>query len=196
MTEITSKKGFVSYRILLLFALIIACLILVRFSPLGTYLDFASLKNMIEQSGTWGYFLFFVLFVLAAIMNVPGTLFLIIGILLFGYFWGPVLSYIAAFAGAIVTFYIGRVIGGKSLTDIKSPFVRNLLNEAETKPYRTLLILRVLIQFSPVIGYTLSLTNMKTKHYISANLLALIIPTLIISFIMFVSEDIVYKFLM
>ncbi len=191
-----SKRSFVGYRIALLLVLIITCLIIVRFSPLRAYLDISTLKQMIDDTGNWGYLLFMLFFVVAAILNIPGTLFLVIGILLFGYLWGPVLSYFASFSGAIATFYIGRFIGGKALSQIKSSFVRSLLDEAETKPFRTLVILRVLIQFSPIIGYTLALTNIKTRHYIAANLVALTIPTVLISILMYISEDVVYKFFM
>ena len=197
MTDRTpSKRSFVVYRIALLLVLIITCLIIVRFSPLRAYLDISTLKQMIDDTGNWGYLLFMLFFVVAAILNIPGTLFLVIGILLFGYLWGPILSYIASFSGAIATFYIGRFIGGKALSQIKSPFVRSLLDEAETKPFRTLVILRVLIQFSPIIGYTLALTNIKIRHYVAANLVALTIPTVLISILMYISEDVVYKFFM
>jgi uncharacterized membrane protein YdjX (TVP38/TMEM64 family) len=189
MSEKKERKKYLCLRLSAMALFIITTILLVSYTPIGDWLSLSNMQFMVEQSGIWGVLIFIAIFVAAAIMNVPGTAFLLLAILLFGYWQGAVFAYIGAMIGAWATFVIGRFMGGKALSEIKNPTIRNLLNEAEERPVRTLIILRVLLQFSPLIGYTLALTNIKQKNYIIGNLVGILIPTVGISIGMYFFED-------
>jgi len=188
-TEPSNTSKYVFLRLGLMVILIIGTLALVRFTPVGTWLSLDNMKYMVHQTGYWGYLIFVGLYVVSAIMNIPGTAFLLLGILLFDYLPGATLSYFGSLAGAIVTFYIGRTVGGQALSEIKNKTVRRLLAEAEFKPIRTLVILRILVQFSPLVGYTLALTRIKAKDYLVGNLIGILIPTIGLTIGMYLFED-------
>lgn len=181
------KRGWV--RILGLVLFLAFSIWLVQYTVVGDWLSLNNMQYMVAQTGFWGVFIFIGLFVLTAILNVPGTAFFLLAILLFGYWQGAFLAYIGAFLGAWVTFLLGRGLGGKALTEIKNKTVRNLLEKVEVNPIRTLIVLRILVQFSPIVGYTLALTNIKQRHYLLGNMIGILIPTIAFSIGMYCFED-------
>lgn len=178
-------------RILLLVLFMCSTILLVKFTPLGDWLSVENMQNMVEATGVWGYFIFVAMFAVAAVMNVPGTAFLLLGVLLFDYWTGAALSYFGSLLGAIVTFYIGRSVGGQALSEIKNQKIKNVLKKAEFYPIRTMIILRILVQLSPFIGYTLALTKINTRSYIIANVIALFIPVVGLTVGMYLFQDVI-----
>lgn len=181
------KRGWLRLMGLLLF---LACSIgLVKYTPVGTWISLENLQQMVAQTGFWGILIFIGIFVAAAVLNVPGTAFLLLAILLFGYWQGAVFSYIGAMLGAWVTFILGRALGGKALMEIENKRVKRLLTNVESRPIQTLILLRILVQFSPLVGYTLALTNIKQRHYMVGNMIGILIPTIVLSVGMYCFED-------
>jgi uncharacterized membrane protein YdjX (TVP38/TMEM64 family) len=176
-------------RLAALLAFLILCIVLVKYTPIGTWISLENMQHMVAKTGVWGVFIFIGIFVVSAILNVPGTPFLLLAILLFGYWQGALFAYIGTSLGAWATFYIGRKVGGMALSEITNPTVRNLLAEVETKPIRTLIVLRILVQLSPIVGYTLALTGIKARQYIVGNLIGILIPVVVLSIGMYFFED-------
>lgn len=176
-------------RIVGLIGFLVFSIVLIKYTPIGTWLSLENLQYMVAQAGFWGFVVFVGMFVASAVLNVPGTAFLLLAILLFGYWEGALLAYIGAFIGAWVTFTIGRKVGGKALTEITNPTIRKLLTKAETRPIQTLIVLRILVQLSPVVGYTLALTNIKERQYLVGNLIGILLPIIGLSLGMYFFED-------
>ncbi|BDS12055.1 TVP38/TMEM64 family protein [Aureispira anguillae] len=189
MNKKDDRKKYVGLRLGGMLLFIVLSILLVKYTAVGDWLSLDRMQSMVEQTGFWGILIFIGIFVAAAIMNVPGTAFLLLSILLFGYWQGALFTYIGALLGAWVTFVLGRTMGGKALTEIKNPTVKNLLLEAEVRPIRTLIVLRILVQFSPLVGYTLALTNIKQRHYMIGNVIGILIPTIGLSIGMYFFED-------
>lgn len=162
---------------------------LVKYTPIGSWISLENLQQMVAQTGFWGVLIFIGIFVAAAVLNVPGTAFLLLAILLFGYWQGALLAYIGAMLGAWATFVLGRTLGGKALTEIENKTVKRLLTNVEVRPIQTLILLRILVQFSPLVGYTLALTNIKQRHYMVGNMIGILIPTIVLSVGMYCFED-------
>lgn len=185
--EARRQKSFLRLGALLIF--FVVSILLVKYTIIGTWLSLENMKYMVAKTGYWGILVFIGMFVASAILNVPGTAFLLLAILLFGYWQGALFAYIGALMGAWVTFVIGRKVGGKALSEITNPTVRNLLAEVETRPIRTLIVLRILVQLSPFVGYTLALTNIKERQYLVGNMIGILIPIIGLSFGMYFFED-------
>lgn len=190
-TQTSPKTPRLWHRLGLLVLLLVAAAFVVAYTPIGQWLSLDNMQQLVEQTGFWGILIFIGMFVAAAVLNVPGTAFLLLAILLFGYWQGAVFTYVGAMLGAWVTFMLGRSIGGKALSEIKHPRIRQLLSEAEERPIRTLIVLRILVQFSPLVGYTLALTNIKQRQYLIGNLIGILIPTVALSLGMYFFEDMV-----
>lgn len=189
MSEQKDKQKYLWLRLGVMVLFIITTILLVKYTPLGDWLSLDAMQQMVDKTGMWGALIFIAIFVAAAVMNIPGTAFLLLAIMLFGYWQGALFSYIGACLGAWATFIVGRTVGGKALTEIKNPTVKKLLLEAEERPIRTLIVLRILVQFSPFVGYTLALTNIKQRHYLIGNLIGILIPTIGLSIGMYFFED-------
>lgn len=189
MDQNKSQKKNVALRIGGLILFIITSILLVKYTAIGAWLSLESMQYMVEQTGFWGVLIFIALFVTSAVMNIPGTAFLLLAIMLFGYWQGAVFAYVGALIGAWATFVLGRTMGGKALTEIKNPTVKKLLAEVEVRPIRTLIVLRILVQFSPFVGYTLALTNIKQRQYMIGNVIGILIPTIGLSIGMYFFED-------
>ena len=194
LKEKQGKKPPIWLRLGILVLFLVGSILLVKYTPLGDWLSLERLQGMVAQTGFWGILIFIGIFVTAAVLNIPGTAFLLLAILLFGYWQGAVFTYIGALLGAWVTFVLGRTLGGKALTEINNRTVQRLLDRVEVSPIRTLILLRILVQFSPLVGYTLALTNIKQHQYMLGNVIGILIPTVAFSLGMYWFEDSVRAF--
>lgn len=183
------KQKRTGLRILLLVSIIIGLILIGKFTPLGEYFSVAKLKELINGAGWWGMVIFLGFFIAGAIMNLPGTAFLVFAIWVFGYGLGASITYIAALTATMITFYFARMVGGKALTEVKRPFIKKILDRAEAQPIWTLVILRIMIQFSPLVGYTLALTNIKPKQYLIGNIIGLLVPLGYLTFGYYLFEE-------
>lgn len=83
---------------------------------LGTLLGhFSSLQAMIRQRGACGYLLYVLLFILATVFLLPGSVLVIVGGMVFGTTVGTLLSLIAATFASALSFLIARGLGREVL---------------------------------------------------------------------------------
>jgi uncharacterized membrane protein YdjX (TVP38/TMEM64 family) len=163
-------------RLLLLGAIMIGLLLLAKYTPLGAYFSVEKLQELINGAGNWGLIIFFAVFLMGTLMNVPGAVFLIFAILTYGYFWGILISYITALSCAMINFLFARFVGGKALSEIKNIRIKKALSKVETHPISTLFWLRLFLLLSPVVNYAMALTNIKFKQFFIGNVIAMILP--------------------
>lgn len=177
------------WRIVLLLAIIVGLILVGRFTPLGNYMSIPYLRDLILGAGFWGILIFIGAFIVASIMNLPSSIFLVFSILVFGYWQGIGITYISAILAATITFHFARFISGKALTEIRNVRIKRLISQAELHPFRTILLLRTFMQLSPLVGYTMAMTGMKPRHYFIGNLIGLVIPIAYLSVIIFLLRD-------
>ena len=163
-------------RLLLLGIIMISLILLAKFTPIGLYFSVEKLQILINDAGNWGFFIFFALFLMGTLMNVPGAVFLIFAILTYDYFLGILISYITALSCAMINFLFARFVGGKGLSEIKNKRIQKALSKVETHPISTLFWLRLFLLLSPVINYALALTKIKFKDFFIGNVIAMILP--------------------
>ncbi|EOX7250977.1 TVP38/TMEM64 family protein, partial [Escherichia coli] len=73
--------------------------------------DLAHLQALIRQSGIFGYSLYILLFVIATLLLLPGSVLVIGGGIIFGPLLGTLLSLVAATLASSVSFLIARWMG-------------------------------------------------------------------------------------
>ena len=175
--ETTVKKQNNWIKFIIFLAVVIAGILLFSFTPIGTYLrDVSFMKEQVGKAGLLGYIVYIVLFVGLSLMVLPMTFLMFIAMLVFSPLEGIFLTYIATLISATCTFYIGRWMGGASLSGIKNKFAQRAIAGAEKNPYRTIIILRTLMQLSPLIGYSLALTKISPQKFILGNIIGIIVP--------------------
>ncbi len=151
-----------------------------KYTPLGAYFSMEKIQELVKSAGWFGLFVFFGIFLLGTLMNLPGAVFLVFAILTWGYFQGILISYFSAVMTATINFWFARFIGGKALTEIKNKRIKKVLHRIETNPITTICWLRVFMLLSPVINYTLALTNIKTRQFLIGNAIAMVFPFILI----------------
>jgi uncharacterized membrane protein YdjX (TVP38/TMEM64 family) len=167
-------------RLSLLIGVMLLLIGLAKYTPLGAYFDLEVLQALVKEAGSWGVLLFLAFFLVGTIMNVPGAVFVVFAVLTYGFFWGTLLAYGGAVGSALVNFWLARFLGGQSLAEIKNARLQKALSRIETHPIQTVCWLRVFMLLSPVINYALALTPMKSRQFLIANSIAMLLPLLVI----------------
>ncbi len=164
------KKG------LLLIVLLVLILAVYFFTPARQYFSaegFTQVRAWIEAQGLWAPVIFGLIYIVATILVLPGSVLTLSGGLLFGATWGTLINLLSATLGALCCFiiarYLGRGVAGKMLRG------QTKLNELDEKighnGFYSVLYLRLIPLFPfNVLNYGLGLTQVSFKDYALATL--------------------------
>lgn len=176
-------------RLTLLALLALTLIFIGKFTAVGELFEWEWLSTSVQDAGIWGVLLFVAAFSVGILLHIPGMVFLILPLLVYGLLPGALVTYGGAMVAVLLNFLIIRFIGGKSLGEVKSPFIQKLLLKLDSQPVRVIAILRVLFWVSPPINYALALSNVRTRHFFWGTAAGLIIPVLLISAVTFFLKD-------
>ena len=136
-----------------------------------TTLDQHALENFIRSYGTQAAVVSFFLMILQAIVApLPAFVITFANASLFGAFWGGVLSWSSAMAGAALCFFIARVLGRGAVEKLTGKTVLNNMDAFfERYGKHTILVCRLLpfVPFDPV-SYAAGLTSIRFRHFFMA----------------------------
>lgn len=114
---------------------------------------FSNALTWIEQLGPWGPIAFILIYSIATVLFIPGSLLTLGGGVIFGVFWGSIYVFIAATTGATFAFLIGRYLTrdwiAKKIAD-NSKF-QAIDNAVAKEGFKIVLLTRL----SPVFPFTL-----------------------------------------
>lgn len=97
-----------------LFACLIFALVIYAIHAFGLFdllTDLPHLQTLIRQSGFFGYSLYILLFIIATLLLLPGSILVIAGGIVFGPLLGTLLSLIAATLASSCSFLLARWLG-------------------------------------------------------------------------------------
>lgn len=136
-----------------------------------TTLDQHALENFIRSWGPQAAVVSFFLMILQAIIApLPAFLITFANASLFGAFWGGVLSWTSAMAGAALCFFIARVFGRSAVERLTGKTVlENMDAFFERYGKHAILVCRLLpfVPFDPV-SYAAGLTSIRFRHFFIA----------------------------
>lgn len=89
---------------------LLGLLILCWLTPLKLLFDQKFLEQQLQQLGNWAVCLFVLVYTLATVVGVPGTVLTVAGGAVFGVVWGTFWSVIGATLGAIGAFWVARYL--------------------------------------------------------------------------------------
>ena len=165
------------YRRLLAVVLFLGVLlILVDVSGLRDHFNLAFIRQNIQQHRIGGLVLFVLLFSLGNLIHIPGLLFLAAAVLTLGRGWGGAVTYIAAVASCAFTFVTIRALGGDALRSLENRVAMRILRELDTRPIRSVAVLRLLFQTMPALNCTLAISGIRFRSYLLGTLAGLPIP--------------------
>jgi uncharacterized membrane protein YdjX (TVP38/TMEM64 family) len=166
----------------LFIAFIIGAILLVRYTPVRSYLTVEALGNFLQTAGVWAPVLFMAIYAVGVCLFVPGTLLTALGGAIFGPYWGFVYVWFGAMAGASAAFVIGRTLGREFAAGLIGNKLKKYDDAIERNGFATVLYLRlVYFPFTPM-NFGMGLTKVRFWDYVAGTGLGIIVGTFIFTF--------------
>jgi len=165
-----------------LLAFIVAALLLVRYSPLKSYLTAGALQEFLDRAGWWAPVVFILVYAGGVCLFVPGTLLTGLGAAIFGSYWGFVYVWVGAVLGASLAFFIGRTLGRDFASSLIGGRLRKYDEAIQRNGFATVLYLRlVYFPFTPM-NFGMGLTSVRFGDYLCGTGLGILVGTFIFTF--------------
>ncbi|MCX7176218.1 MAG: VTT domain-containing protein [Proteobacteria bacterium] len=134
------------------------------------------LQQKLTQNKVSGLSLFVMLFALGNLIQIPGWIFLVSAVLVFGRTTGGLVTYAAAISSCAFTYLTIRYIGGDAMRQLKSKLAVKLLTQLHNRPILIIATLRTFFQTLPALNYTLALSGVSFRQYMVGTLIGLPLP--------------------
>lgn len=155
----------------------LAALLLVVFvvEQLRGWDDVRLLREQVDAAGPWGAVVFVVGYALLCLLPAPKALLTALGGLLFGWWLGALLSWVAALAGAAVAFGLGRALGRDAVDRLTRGRVERADRLLADHGFGAVLAARLtpVLPFT-VINYAAGLTGVQWRHYAMGSALGMV----------------------
>ncbi len=172
-------------KLALLVVILAGAALLIRMTPLGTYLAREEMVRLLEvlRSSVWAPVVFVVVYSVATALALPGSLITIVGGAVFGFGWGALLNSIGANIGANAAFRLARGLGREGVEQIVGSRLRGLDHATAQHGFWGLLVLRLvpLVPFN-ALNFGSGLTAIKWRDYALATVAGILPGTLVYTF--------------
>ncbi|MCJ0762841.1 TVP38/TMEM64 family protein [Variovorax terrae] len=150
-----------------------------QLSGLREHFNLAFLHQKLLDNKLSGLLIFVLLFALGNLIQIPGSVFLAAAVLALGEAWGGVVTYVAAIASCVFTFWVIRLLGGDALRQLRGRVARRIFVQLDAHPVRSIALLRMLLQTVPALNYVLAMSGVRFRDYLVGTLLGLPLPILL-----------------
>jgi len=153
-------------RIVLFLGLLVAVTLAIIYRD---QFDAAALEAWIRDAGPVAPLLFMLVYALAAVLFLPGSVLTLAGGALFGPVLGTFYNLTGATLGATLAFLIARYLASDWVADKTGGRVKQLINGVEGEGWRFVAFVRLVPLFPfNLLNYALGLTRLRLLHYILA----------------------------
>jgi len=159
-------------RLVLLALAVAAIFVAGRLSGLGSVSP-ESLRALLANAGVFGVLAFVLVFSVGLLAQLPGMLFITVAVLVYGRELGTVIALGGAMVAVSVSFFVVRRFGGSALAEVKSPLVRRLLAQLDTRPLRSVIVLRAVFGVAPFLNYALALSSLGFRDYLIGSVIGM-----------------------
>ena len=134
------------------------------------HFDSVALEAWINDAGVLAPIVFILIYTLATILFLPGSVITLAGGALFGPVLGTLLNLIGATLGAAFAFLISRYLASDWIADKAGGRVKQLINGVEGEGWRFVAFARLVPLFPfNLLNYALGLTKIRFLHYLIAS---------------------------
>ncbi len=152
---------------------IVLLLVLVAGISLGfiyrEQLDINTLQQAVEQSGVWAPFVFILVYAVATVFFLPGSVLTLTGGVLFGPLLGTFCNLTGATLGATLAFLVARYLASDWIAKKTGGRVKQLIKGVEGEGWRFVAFVRLVPLFPfNLLNYALGLTQIHFLHYLLA----------------------------
>lgn len=134
------------------------------------------IRALLAGAGVFGVVVFVVVFSLGLLAQLPGLLFIAVAVLAYGRTMGALVALLGAVVAISVSFFVVRRFGGSALAEIESPWLRRILAQLETRPLRSVILLRAVFGVAPFLNYALALSSLGFRDYIVGSIIGMAAP--------------------
>jgi uncharacterized membrane protein YdjX (TVP38/TMEM64 family)/rhodanese-related sulfurtransferase len=154
-------------RILLVLGLVVAVSLAI---VCRQHFDSVALEAWINDAGVLAPIVFILIYVLATVLFLPGSVLTLAGGALFGPVSGALLNLTGATLGAALAFLISRYLASDWIADKAGGKVKQLINGVEGEGWRFVAFVRLVPLFPfNLLNYALGLTKIRFMHYLLAS---------------------------
>ncbi|HAJ91923.1 MAG TPA: sulfurtransferase [Gammaproteobacteria bacterium] len=153
-------------RIVLFLGLLVAVTLAIIYRD---QFDAAALEAWVRDAGPVAPLLFMLIYALAAVLFLPGSVLTLAGGALFGPVLGTLYNLTGATLGATLAFLIARYLASDWVAEKTGGRVKQLINGVEGEGWRFVAFVRLVPLFPfNLLNYALGLTRLRLLHYILA----------------------------
>jgi len=164
-------------KLLFLISFLLLIIVLYLFSPARHYLStegFSQLQSWIQDQGIFAPLIFGLIYIIATILSLPGSVLTMSGGLLFGVYLGTAISLISATIGATGAFIVARYFGRDFVERILKGKLAKLDVKIQENGFYTVLYLRLVPLFPfNILNYSLGLTKVSLRDYFLGSLIGM-----------------------
>ncbi len=137
--------------------------------------DAAALETWIEGAGLVGPLVFMLIYALATVLFLPGTVMTLAGGALFGPVLGTFLNLTGATLGAALAFLVSRYLASDWVAQRTGGRLKQLVQGVESEGWRFVAFVRLapLFPFN-LLNYALGLTRIRFSHYVVASYICML----------------------
>lgn len=137
----------------------------------------------VASYGAFSAVVFVLVFVLGNLLHMPALVFITAGAVAFGVVPAALLSILAGSIGAVLNLlYLRRLSGGSSMRRLDQAWVGRILDGIESRPFLTVLLLRLVFNTSPALSAALAFTGVPFWPYTLASVLGMSPVVIIVTF--------------
>lgn len=159
----------------------VALYVVARATGLVSDVDPESIRTFVERAGPLGVLAFVAVFAVGMFFHVPGMVFVVSGVLIYGRALGFGIALLGAVVAVSFTFVIVRRAGGQALTQIDRPIVKKILAHLDARPILTVIALRFLFWLAPAMNYALAMSSVRFSHFVIGSAIGLAGPIALVT---------------
>ncbi|VAX13904.1 DedA family protein, putative [hydrothermal vent metagenome] len=164
-------------------------------------LDTAALASWVQGAGAAGPLLFMLIYILATVFFVPGSVLTLAGGALFGPLLGTFFNLTAATIGAIISFLAARYLASDWVERKTGGWMKQLITGVESEGWRFIAFTRLVPLFPfNLLNYALGLTRISFSQYVVATYICMLPGAIAYTYLGYIGreaatggEDIVQK---
>jgi uncharacterized membrane protein YdjX (TVP38/TMEM64 family) len=159
-------------RLALLLLLVAAVAVAVVYRE---HFDVVALERWIQDAGIWAPLLFMLVYAVAAVLFLPGSVLTLAGGALFGPVLGTLYNLTGATLGATLAFLIARYLASDWVAQKTGGRLKQLITGVEGEGWRFVAFTRLVPLFPfNLLNYALGLTRIKLSHYLLATYICML----------------------
>jgi uncharacterized membrane protein YdjX (TVP38/TMEM64 family) len=176
-----SGEGRKLLRLGLLFSIIATIWLVGHLSGATAGITPITLRASLLSAGALGIVAYVVSFALGNLIQVPGLIFLMGGLLTYGPVEGSAVALLGSLTAISTSFIFARAVGGQLEVPDNKPRIKRILSRLDTSPVRTMIVLRLILWTSPPLNYALALSSVRYPQYILAAAIGMVPPIIMLA---------------